>query len=292
MKKAFTLLELLVVILIIAILAAITITNLDQVRESAWSRRCTGNLRSLYQAACNYTIDNGNYPRAAPSEITNGIAPNLIYVYWPGWVTWVIDGTPATNPATLWSTTPSPTTPQQPKCSGPTFYGTKGRYAIQFGSLWEYTGKCMQNYLCPKFARYAVCGVNDPVRSYVMNYNVSVTKPTDMPYEPSRTVLFAEMQPGGAEWQTYCPGSPKTKVCAAYPTPAAGGVSPGSFPAQNDGKLDYPLSGGVPYETIGFTHRMSGEFRGHAVFCDGHVEAIGLGAGSTNRTVDACTGQF
>ena len=69
-KRSFTLIELLIVIAIIAILAAMLLPALNKARESAFKIACTSNHKTLTNAAIQYNMDNQDYfyaPTAADS---------------------------------------------------------------------------------------------------------------------------------------------------------------------------------------------------------------------------------
>jgi prepilin-type N-terminal cleavage/methylation domain-containing protein len=70
---AFTMIEMLVVIAIIAILAAITFPVFGSVRESARRGACMNNMRQLYQGVRSYELDNRRYPAylATPAVALN-----------------------------------------------------------------------------------------------------------------------------------------------------------------------------------------------------------------------------
>ena len=82
-RRAFTVIELLVVIGIIAVLLAILLPALEKVRENATTVKCATNLHTVGQSLAMYANDNhGNYPRtlyvrgAAPTAGTQPAAPN------------------------------------------------------------------------------------------------------------------------------------------------------------------------------------------------------------------------
>jgi prepilin-type N-terminal cleavage/methylation domain-containing protein len=61
--RAFTLLELLIVIGIVAILAALMVPAISAMRSRAQRVQCTSNLRNLYIAANLYVQQNGSWPQ-------------------------------------------------------------------------------------------------------------------------------------------------------------------------------------------------------------------------------------
>ena len=66
-RAAFSLLELMTVIMIIALLAVLTFPAINMVRQRAEKIRCTGNLRNLYYGANSYVQDKGSWPQINPS---------------------------------------------------------------------------------------------------------------------------------------------------------------------------------------------------------------------------------
>ncbi len=296
-RKAFTLLELLVVIAIIAILASVVAVNYNQVRENGWSVRCKANLRSLYQASLNFSNDNGGgYPSAGPFEYQDPLNQQWYEV--KGWVNWVGSGT--------W-----PNASPQAGSMHQQWWGNDARSSIQLGTIWEYTSKDLSIFFCPKhrFLERSVHGSADPhydvVRSYVMNSffgcrvgavfrwnDVNIQWFTN---EASRTVMFADISNTG----NYL-GNNHPALCNG----SFAGAN-GNWPCSGDDSvLDAvaaPVLAGNPAayvstESIGYVHHMSSEFRGHAVFLDGHIESVGLihtPSGTwSNRTHDACAGFY
>jgi prepilin-type N-terminal cleavage/methylation domain-containing protein/prepilin-type processing-associated H-X9-DG protein len=285
-KRAFTLLEMLVVLAIIGILAAILLRQITKAKEAGLATQCKANLKSLYQASLNYAVVNrGGGPYAQPSEWQDDQG---IYHNREGWVTWVMGGGNPTPRSTLW--TNSPTGSQAPTTLGsglPNCYGVDAKLSIQHGTLWDYTDKNLKSYVCPKFAQKAICGRSDAMRSYAMSTNMSGSSPLQISTEACRTMLYAELQPWlrDPRWR----GSPAVCGCCADNVSVRG----------NNGILD-PVKiqedlYGMLDDSIGFLHQMGGLYCGHVVFCDGHVEAVPLekvGGAWINRTMDACTGKF
>ena len=69
-KRSFTLIELLIVIAIIAILAAMLLPALNKARESAFKIACASNHKTLTSAAIQYNMDNQDYFYAPSAAIS------------------------------------------------------------------------------------------------------------------------------------------------------------------------------------------------------------------------------
>lgn len=82
-RRAFTLVELLVVVAIIALLIAMLLPALGKARKHTWEVHCAANLRSIGQAMTAYTLAYGHYPGTYVSEInTEGRTP-VDAAVWP-----------------------------------------------------------------------------------------------------------------------------------------------------------------------------------------------------------------
>ncbi|MGE5604962.1 MAG: prepilin-type N-terminal cleavage/methylation domain-containing protein [Bacteroidota bacterium] len=90
----FTLIEILIVVLIIGIIAALAIPNLIQARNSAWVNTCRANRSTISSAAELFRIQGGNL---------TGTNPNILLVAAPGGTAPVLralPNCPATNAVT------------------------------------------------------------------------------------------------------------------------------------------------------------------------------------------------
>jgi prepilin-type N-terminal cleavage/methylation domain-containing protein len=74
-SRAFTLIELLIVVAIIAILAAIAVPNFLEAQVRAKVGRAQSDLRSVATALESYRIDNNGYPTMIEPGFTGGIPP-------------------------------------------------------------------------------------------------------------------------------------------------------------------------------------------------------------------------
>lgn len=65
-SKGFTIVELLIVVVVIAILAAITIVSYRGITKSAYNTQVLGGTKSYYEAILAYKAMNGTYPQTQP----------------------------------------------------------------------------------------------------------------------------------------------------------------------------------------------------------------------------------
>lgn len=79
--KGFTLLELLIVIAIISILAALLLPALRKAKDSAAAIHCTGNLKQIGQAVLSYTIDYNDFFPYNTNALFNDLYPYTAIKY-------------------------------------------------------------------------------------------------------------------------------------------------------------------------------------------------------------------
>ena len=164
MKKAFTLVELLVVVGLIGILAAVLLASFGSGTESARAAKCLTNLRSLATACQAIGTETWHYPTAGSLQVLNMTSgtgsrrAQKVYTETHGWISWLSDGKfPAESPVS-------------PPSLG--FMGNGSQddeyYAITNGSIYAYLSGDRDVYTCPCHVRE--CGKKrKPLWSYLMN---------------------------------------------------------------------------------------------------------------------------
>lgn len=146
MKKrqmtGFTLIEMLVVIGIILILAAMLMPAISRVRESGRAAACVANLKQLHLAALNYA-NGGYFPRAVSTNLQTEVGT---WYEDKGWVAWNNGWTPSPSPGSYVQTAGG------------------GVACITNGTMYTYA-RSRNIYLCPTFK------ISNPTytRSYSMN---------------------------------------------------------------------------------------------------------------------------
>ena len=152
MKRAFTLVELIVVIGIIGVLAGVLLASLSGSTESARTARCLSNMRNLAAACQTYGAESGRYPHAGSIEYMTidesaGIrSAKSVYREEPGWISWNSKGVYRN----------SPTSPQGNSSMMLSMYYDnydEMRHCLTNGVLWRYLSGNTQTYVCPSHAK-------------------------------------------------------------------------------------------------------------------------------------------
>lgn len=252
MKKAFTLIELLIVITIIGILVATLAASFGGSKEKAEAVKCATNIRNLAMAAIS-----AGYPPAYSTHVMKtdmgrgGVG--ACYYAKIGWVSWLDKGT----------TYPIESPREFQECSFANTDEEESRYALTNGVLWRAIGGRHESYLCPVFVK--ACrkkGVHNPLWSYRMNAYFDPWLDTSAVMTTSRAdkrLLFAEipaleLKPSEAR-KGGITSLPDVKLDGGNGSPACDGC------LQRD-------------ESIGFNHFRGNQYVGHVAFADGHVETI------------------
>ena len=266
MKKAFTLVELIVVVGIICILAAILIASFGGGTESARNALCLTNMRNLAAACQTYGMAHGYYPAAGSFEKigtdeSDGIRNiKLKYSEWRGWLSW--------NSQNAYASAPRSHVASYDWFTSCYNQDMKVReYALTNGALWKYVSANRNIFVCPCHKR--MCDASrQPLWSYVMNsyFCWDMTKGSramDEGYcgigygklsRADRRLLFAEI--------------PFTNWISDPPKDASSGTA-------TDCTLQYAAADGGEY--IGFNHKGGKKLKfAHVVFADGHVDKIVL----------------
>lgn len=189
-RTGFTLAEMLIVIAIIMVLAAIIFPVYLNAREMGYAARCVSNLHQLQIALENYTAGSQRYPPAYSTDWTD-----VDGKHWhdKGWVAWAS----CTTQGTTVAVTPVP--------SGLPYSWRRGDtvapYAVAYGNitngvLWYYAGREPKVYFCPTFAQKRNNGgYTDVMRSYSMNTNLHQQlgrNVFDVAIKPSQWIAFMD----------------------------------------------------------------------------------------------------
>lgn len=265
MKKAFSLVELLVVIGILAILMGVLIATTSGGTEAARAARCLTNMRSLATACNTQAAANGSYPLAGSSEVKKlnldggSAGNNAIYREAHGWISWNSKGAYPNGQSKSHASSLSWFTSAYCDDDETRFY------ALTNGAIWKSVSGNTDIFVCPAHRR--AMKNKKPLWTYVMNekfgYDSSLGSGAKIHWpgieygtldRADRVLMFAELQ------------FLQNDKLPVNTDPASG--------IDNDCTLQYNHQ-----ETIGCNHA-NGK-RGlcaHVVFADGHVEKLNIPA--------------
>lgn len=267
MKKAFTLIELLIVVAIIGVLSAIMLGVFSGGNEAARNARCVSNMRNLASACQGYAANYGWYPTAGSVEkfrldSSSGVR-NLkeIYSEHPGWISW--------NSAGAYDNAPTRSCASSGWQISTYDQNEDARmYSLTNGVLWKFVSGNHETYLCP--AHVNKMKKQPPNWSYVMNaYFGWTSRPGTESYDNNYK--------GNVEFGTL---KRADKILLFAEIPFAGiGVTANDTTSSGqacDCTLQYRgLSNVSSPETIGFNHKVGKrEYCANVVFADGHIEQL------------------
>ena len=306
MKRAFTLVELLVVIGIIGVLAGVLFASFGNGTDAARAAKCLTNMRNLAQAtiscAANGKSVNDNtheYFPLAGSRAEMGVGGDSVMYYENvGWISWLsMNDEYGTRGEKGSNTRGSKGFIALENVSAYSESGVdeKATFAIRNGAIWESVNGNHDVYVCPDHARAAGKKGLTVNWSYVMSayfgYDWSNgSKAAGISGQSSdrvslnssrldRTLLFAELPFNDHDFGG-------GKIDTSFDTAAD---------TSNDCVLQYKASGidGETFnkqwagaaESIAFNHRSGKRWCAHVVFADGHTEKLLLpnGGGGLNR---------
>ena len=314
-RRAFTLVEMLVVIAIISMVAMASVTSIKSAQRQARSAKCQANMHTLYNAAVAFRADNSYFPPASGYEVFD--SRNDKYSQYRGWVTWVRPGAERARKGDSGN---------KYKGSGNTDAGQKASHAsayvyvgtgadksdytgasgnapnygkvndsrvyrsIDEGALFVYADKNFSAYCCDEFkARYG----KQCMRSYAMNQCFGSRRYRryppcwDVPSEhPDRMAMFVEI--GNAGSKNKDPLKDLTTTVGGGRTGTAGDTDAPKDIFGDDSVWDWDKNSaggndGAGGENIGVLHRKSGKLYGHVVFADGHLESLELPKSTTDQ---------
>lgn len=272
MKKAFSLVELLVVIGIIAILAGVILGTFSGSTDSARDAHCLANLHNLAAACQSYGVEFHRYPAAGSFELVEvhldrGSKAAREYSECKGWISW--------NSRDAYRKDPERNRgPSSHKASASwniSAYSSDEdarMFSITNGAVWKYVNCNHDVYICPLHAQTGM----KPNWSYAMNayFRWDHTRGTRaMPIEDDgiyryygdlaradRRLLFAEI--------------PFKKIDVGSDDDAEELRG-----EKSDSVLQYKGSTGCKSpETIGFNHGNKKYYYAHVAFADGHTEKL------------------
>lgn len=265
MKKAFTLIELIVVIGIIAVLMSVLMVHISNSTDSARAVKCLANMGNLARAVQQYGSVKGVYPIAGSVERlgfdeSQGISNvKERYSELPGWVSWNSAGQYRNHPSSHIASAGFFTSAYDPD-----EYARD--YCLTNGALWKYIGANASCYTCPDHVLKMEKKQIKPIWSYVMNGYFG--------YDESRGGGARSERWGGIEYNTVAKADRRLLFAELQWEDLNGAAANLSSSAgfENDCTLQYKEKDGA--ETIGFNHKSGKNIVAHVAYADGHTDRL------------------
>ena len=303
MKKAFSLVELIVVIGIIGILAGVLLSSFSGGSESARAAKCLNNMRNLAQGALSYAARSAErrFPVAGSCSVIAKSTSGLVYKERVGWISWLSENDE-------YGTRHGKNKPKSfISLSNVGAYcddDRKAEFAITNGVMWQAVNCNRDIYVCPHH-QIAAQKKGAKVRwSYVMNayfgYDFSdgskAVGTEGYGHHPSESGVRAERRLMFAELPIYGSGTSFDEGGKA-----SGASYPSAASTDTDCVLQYKAydfnkNWKGKAESIAFNHKSAKRYCAHVAFADGHTEKLvkpGKGSGVSEEQLTAllCAGK-
>lgn len=268
MKKAFTLIEMLIVVGIIAVLASIVLVNIRGATDSANATKCMSNMRNLFVAMDSIGMDMVSYPLAGPCIRKSSLNGKALENTFEPWIS--RDHSEKMVPC----------------------YGTgnedEDRYVITNGSMgvfWKALAGNESAYNCPMFVNdHLVKRKCKPLFSYALNAVV---------FRSDEKLMADSFAGVGIVGYNSVNRADRAVMFAELPISQSCGYDPLARPETCDATLK-PDVGNPKWkgsrEAIGFVHQDKRKrYYGHVVFVDGHIEKFMQPPASSSLKEDKLT---
>lgn len=272
-KQAFSLVELLIVIGIIAILAGVMLTQFSSSTDSALSAACMNNMRTLCNAVLADASKQGYYPAAGAYQYYDEVTAEK--KWFQGWIG-RSDGNAKVSCYHDFNDD-----------------GEAQHYALTNGTIWKAIGGRQGAYICPAHMEYCKDNARPlPSWSYVMNsyFGWDLSTAADIATGGRRS--FGEYLNFKYSSSPKTRSRPPEKVLLLAEIPFVENdfqQNPDfstSASEENDAILKYATEGDLEQrankaadgdgETIGFNHRTGNNYSAHVAFADGHCVKLML----------------
>jgi prepilin-type processing-associated H-X9-DG protein/prepilin-type N-terminal cleavage/methylation domain-containing protein len=263
-RRAFTLVEMLVVIAIITVLMALLLPVIVRSRESARSVQCQSNLRQLYLGLQQFYDSKGNYP---PYRWEDPAIINQYGVVRPRWQ-WIIGdylGRPAQNPDAIIAAGNADTTYTNVPLDNEIFFdpSLKDTDPSNANSKSIRNGAYGYNFQYLGNSRNLVDG---DITTPMLNYPVRRVK------DDARTIAFGDSRGGGLPH-----GGHSMTLDPPHMRPRRSGVVDSPSPSRAAGFDPYgPDETGTDIQVYFSPAEARHNGRANVVFLDGHCEGLTL----------------